>query len=241
MGSRTPQWVRPSDWLDFWNGAQHLYVNDRHREVHFRDTSARILALARDPGAHLLDYGPGEATYADQIAAAVGRLTLCEAADQPRRKLAARFAGNPKVHVVQPAALAELVDSSVDLMVVNSVVQYLRRDELRQLLVLARRLLTPDGRLVIGDVIPRRASVISEVAAILRLASRERFLVAAVASLVVTAFSPYSRIRARLGLSRYDEADMVALLGAAGFAAVRQPFNLSHNPARLTFVATPHA
>ncbi|WP_307962233.1 methyltransferase domain-containing protein, partial [Salinispora arenicola] len=104
-------------------------------------------------------------------------MTLCEAADQPRRKLAARFAGNPKVDVVQPAALAELVDSSVDLMVVNSVVQYLRRDELRQLLVLARRLLTPDGRLVIGDVIPRRASVISEVAAILRLASRERFLV----------------------------------------------------------------
>ncbi|WP_307962232.1 ElyC/SanA/YdcF family protein [Salinispora arenicola] len=29
MGSRTPQWVRPSDWLDFWNGAQHLYVNDQ--------------------------------------------------------------------------------------------------------------------------------------------------------------------------------------------------------------------
>lgn len=238
MRSRTVRRMRPSNWLDFWNGAQRLYVNDRHREVHFRDTAARIVALAPGSCAHVLDFGPGEATYADRIAAAVGHLTLCEAADQTRLDLADRFAGDPKVSVIEPSGLAGLAGSSVDLMVVNSVVQYLSDDELDQLLAQARRLLAADGRLVLGDVIPRRASMLSEVSAMLRFAARERFLVAAAISLFATALSSYSRIRMRLGLRRYDAEEMAEVLRAAGFVAVRQPYNLSHNPSRLTFVAT---
>jgi SAM-dependent methyltransferase len=186
----------------------------------------------------VLDYGPGDALHADRVAAATAHLTLCEAAEGIRFRLANRYAGHGNVTVTGAAGLAEVPTASVDLMVVNSVVQYLSPDELDALLAQARRVLVPTGRLLIGDVIPRRAGAISEVGAMLRFAAREGFLADALLSLVATAFSAYSRIRARLGLRRYDEAEMLELLRRAGFAARRYYPNLSHNQARLTFLAS---
>jgi hypothetical protein len=52
-----------------------------------------------------------------------------------------------------------------------------------------------------------------------------------------TVFSGYRRLRAGLGISCYGEAEFMAKLTAAGFAAGRLPFNLEHNPARMTFRA----
>ncbi|HEU4421857.1 MAG TPA: methyltransferase domain-containing protein [Pilimelia sp.] len=238
MSSRTLGRARASTWLEFWNGAQRLYVNDRHREVHYRDTAAQIVALIPGGHARVLDYGPGDALFADRIAAAAAHVFLCEAADGIRRELANRFAGNERVTVIGAAGLAEVASGSIDLMVVNSVVQYLSGAEFDKLLAEARRVLAPGGRLLIGDVVPKRTSLTSEIVAMLRFGAREHFLAATLLSLVATAFSPYSRIRLRLGLSRYDEADMLALLRSAGFAGRRHYPNLSHNPTRLTFLAT---
>jgi hypothetical protein len=44
-------------------------------------------------------------------------------------------------------------------------------------------------------------------------------------------------LRARVGLQRYGEAEMVAKLAAAGFTGSRAHFNIGHNPWRMTFVA----
>src|SRR5262249_19230029 len=103
---------------------------------------------------------------------------------------------------------------------------------------LFRRLLKPDGRLVVGDVIPPHAGAAVEVAALLRLAWHNGFLGAALAGLAATLFSDYRALRSRLGLTVYPEPDMLATLTAAGFAARRRYPNLEHNQERMTFVAT---
>ena len=51
--------------------------------------------------------------------------------------------------------------------------------------------------------------------------------------------SDYRKLRTRLGLSRYTEAEMIDKLKAAGFSAVRAKDNLGHNRKRMTFVAIP--
>jgi len=38
---------------------------------------------------------------------------------------------------------------------------------------------------------------------------------------------------------RYDEATMIAKLANWGFSAARQPRNIGHNAARMTFVCRP--
>jgi hypothetical protein len=49
--------------------------------------------------------------------------------------------------------------------------------------------------------------------------------------------SDYRQLRARVGLQRYCEDEMIAKLAASGFAASRARRNIGHNPWRLTFVA----
>ena len=75
--------------------------------------------------------------------------------------------------------------------------------------------------------------------ALLRLAARHGFAGAALAGLVRTFFSEYRATRARLGLTHYTEAEMLAVLDRAGFDAVRHRPNLGHNQARIAFLAVP--
>jgi SAM-dependent methyltransferase len=155
-----------------------------------------------------------------------------------RANLARRFAGNGKITVAAPDEIERQPDGAYDLIVANSLVQYLSESELDALLALWRRLLAPGGRLVIGDVIPPDVGAVSDVLALLRYARRGGFLGPALLGLARTAVSPYRAIRARLGVSCHTEAEFLARLTGAGFAAHRSARNLEHNPARMTFVAT---
>ena len=76
-----------------------------------------------------------------------------------------------------------------------------------------------------------------DVMALLRFAAVHGFLRDALIGLVSTALSDYRQLRARVGLQRYSEADMIVKLAASGFTASRAPRNIGHNPWRMTFVA----
>jgi hypothetical protein len=60
-----------------------------------------------------------------------------------------------------------------------------------------------------------------------------------VAGLVRTAFSDYPKLRAKLGLTLYEESAMRRKLEAAGFIVRRAEKNIGHSRARMTFVACP--
>jgi SAM-dependent methyltransferase len=229
------------DWIDFYDSAHTIYVNARHRDVHFltiAEDLARYVARTR-PGAIVLDYGCGEALHADIVAAQAGRLILVEPAPGVRARLAARFGANPRIEVCGPERLAALPDHSVDLVVMHSVAQYLTAQELDAVLALFRRLLSPTGSLVLGDVIRPTTSALADALALLRFGARHGFFFAALVGLGRTVLSPYWRLRSALGLTRYDEATIAAKLAAAGLSAERAPANIGHNGARMTFVARP--
>jgi SAM-dependent methyltransferase len=227
------------EWVAFWNAPNSIYVSAHHRDVHYRAIADDVRAYVPSPDAAVLDYGCGEALHAGRIAAACARLTLCDAAPSVREHLARRFASADNIAVRAPEEIDAFPNGAFHLVVLMSVAQYLAPEELDGLLALFRRLLSPDGRLVVGDVIPPGVPATSDAAALLRFAWRHGFLVPAVAGLVRTVFSDYRKLRGRLGLAHYDEAAMRRRLERAGFAATRAPRNIGHNPHRMTFVATP--
>jgi SAM-dependent methyltransferase len=227
------------DWIAFWNSDHSIYVNDRHRDVHYRVIADDIARYVPSPTATVLDFGCGEALHANRVADWVGRLILVDAAAKVRAGLASRFAGVSEIEVRSPQQLAACPDRSLDLVVMNSVTQYLKSAELSALLVLFHRLLRPDGLLVIGDVVPPNVSVVTDVVALLRFAARHGFLCAALIGLMRTAMSDYRQLRSRLGLTQYGEAAMIEKLAAAGFVAKRAAVNIGHNQARMTFLARP--
>lgn len=226
------------DWIDFYDSAHSIYVNARHRDIHFRRLAEDLAAYVR-PGAVALDYGCGEALHADIVAAKAGRLILVEPAPGVRARLTARFAQEPNIEVCGPERIARLTDRSIDVVIMHSVAQYLTGEELDGVLASFRRLLKADGLLVLGDVITPEASAVSDALALLRFGARDGFLLAALIGLARTTLSPYRRLRSALGLTRYAEAAMIAKLAAAGFTARRAGENIGHNRARMTFLALP--
>ena len=226
-----------SDWRSFWDSAHSIYVNARHKDVHYRDIADQIAAFVPRPDARVLDYGCGEAIHAGRVAAVAAQVLLCDSAPSVRTAIATRFGGNPKIKVLAPEEVDALPDGRLDLIVANSLAQYLTRAEFERLLALWRRLLAPGGTLVIADVIPPDVGAVSDVIALLRYAAANGFLLAALFGLARTATSGYRPLRARLGIAKYTEGEFLALLAAAGFKAERLPRNMEHNPARMTFRA----
>jgi len=227
-----------ADWIAFWDSEHSIYVNARHRDVHYR-------TIAQDIRAHLpaeatvLDYGCGEALHADLVAASAKALILCEAAPKVRAALAHRFAGLAKIRVCAPDEIAALPARSLDAVVLHSVAQYLTPQELDALLATFHRLLNENGVLILGDVIPPHVSALGDALALLRFAAANGFLGAALVGLLRTLLSDYWRVRSHLGLTRYGEAAMIAKLAGSGFSARRAPANIGHNRARMTFIARP--
>ena len=226
-----------SDWRSFWDSAHSIYVNARHKDVHYREIADQIAAFVPGPGARVLDYGCGEAIHADRVAAVASELTLCDQAPSVRAAITARFAADPRIRALAPEAVETLPDGSVDLIVANSMTQYLAPADLDRVLRLWHRLLAPGGTLIVGDVIPPDAGTLTDVAALLRYAAANGFFLAALWGLARTAVSPYSRLRSRLGVTRYTQSDFTQKLKSAGFGSERLPRNLEHNAARMTFRA----
>ena len=228
-----------SDWRSFWDSSHSIYVNARHKDVHYREIADQIAAFVPGPAARVLDYGCGEAIHADRVAAVAAQVLLCDSAPSVRAAIAARFAADPRLRALSPEEVEKLPDGTVDLIVSNSMTQYLAPAELDRVLGLWRRLLAPAGTLIVADVIPPDAGALTDVAALLRYAAANGFFVAALWGLARTAASPYSRLRSRLGVTRYRQADFMQKLKSAGFAAERLARNLEHNAARMTFRARP--
>ncbi len=225
-----------ADWVSFFDSDHSIYVNARHREVHARITGDGMLSHITD-GDRVLDYGCGEAAYAERLAHHADQLTLCDAAAKLREALKARVRPERDITVRSPEEVAALPDASFDVVIMHSVSQYLSSDQIDGLLALFRRLLRPEGKLVLGDVVQPDTPAWKDALALLQFGWRDGFFVAACGGLVRTALSDYAKLRKDAGLSRYSESQMHAKLAAAGFRAARMPQNIGHVQTRMTFVA----
>ena len=225
-------------WRDFWNADTPIYVNDRHKTVHYQRIALDIERLLPGSDARVVDYGCGEALEADRVAARCGHLYLCDGAQIVRDRLRQRLAAVPNVTILSPEEFDTVADRSIDLIVVNSVVQYLSKDQFGACLSQWHRKLEPSGRLVIADVIPHGIGPLTDATALLRFAAANGFLTAALTGLVRTFFSDYRRMRAQLGLAHYNEAEFLQILRDSGFTAERLSWNFGHNSARMAFAAS---
>jgi ubiquinone/menaquinone biosynthesis C-methylase UbiE len=226
-----------NDWIDYYDSTHTIYASKLHRDLHFAGLARDIISYIPSPDAVVLDYSCGEALSAAKVAEACGMLILAEPAPGVRGRLIARFAPNTKIRVRALEELRNMPEGSIDLVVMNSVAQYMKPEELDVAFAVIRRLLRPNGRLVLGDILRPEVGMPRDVLALLMFASKHGFLRDALVGLVKTALSDYRELRTKVGLQRYSEKDMLTKLTNAGFNPVRAPKNIGHNRWRTTFVA----
>ncbi|MBO0751188.1 MAG: methyltransferase domain-containing protein [Bradyrhizobiaceae bacterium] len=225
------------NWVEYYDSDHSIYVNARHRDVHYARLAEAFARHVPPGAASVLDYGCGEALHAARVAAVAGKLILAEAGPAVRGRLTARFRGNPGIVVISTDEVAALPRGSLDMVILHSVSQYLSRAEFARIAAVFHGLLQSNGLLLVGDVVPPAASVVADTLALLRFGWQAGFFVAAAAGLVRTFFSDYRRLRSRMGLTRYSEQEMAAVLAASGFMVTRAPVNAGHLATRMTFLA----
>jgi len=162
---------------------------------------------------------------------------LYDAAPLVREKLRARFGNEPRIEILEDGTLGAVTDASLDLVVANSLIQYLEPGEFSRLLDLWRAKLKAGGRLLLADIPTPQSNSLNDAAALLRFGWRGGFFGAASASLARLYLSDYRRLRKDLGFSRYGAEELEGLLFRRGYAASRLPRNVGHNQGRLCFIA----
>lgn len=226
-------------WIEYW-GRNTLFANEHHMRTHYDRLSEDILALLPVNTVDVLDWGCGPALGTAKFVARGMRLWLFEQAEGQQPDLTRRFAGEKNVRVLSRDDLNALPDRTMDAVLLVGVAPYLTPSQLAELLREIRYLLKPSGRLIIGDVPNKEASLVSDTTALLRAAREHGFLLAALRKLVQTTFSEYTLLRMRAGLTAYSAETMLHLLRDAGFEARVLPRNPGFFPHRLAYEGLAH-
>jgi len=189
----------------------------------------------------LLDYGCGDALAAPAIAASGAQVLLYDRAPAVQARLARRFAGTAGVTVLDDTGFAALAPGSVDVVLVNSVLQYVPPAETRALLAALLPLLAPGGELLLADVVPPGLGMAADVAALLGPAVRHGYLVAALATLLRNLLSDYRRIRREAGFTVWRVEEIAALAAPLAARTERLARNVGFHQGRMTLRLTRQA
>jgi SAM-dependent methyltransferase len=224
-------------WLTYWNAPNTSYVSERHKQAHYDVLFSGIRPYLPASQGVVLDWGCGDAYAAGRIAAQCGVVLLFDAAETTRQRLQLRYGATDRIRVLDQSALDAMPAGSVDLVIVNSVVQYLSAEAFSESLNLFQRLIRPGGALLLGDVISPGTGNLRHATTFLRFAWERGFLLAAMGGLAHTFVSPYRKLQHDLGLTTYTPFDMLQTLERHGFLAEKLPRNIAVSLHRSSYIA----
>jgi len=125
-----------------------------------------------------------------------------------------------------------------DMILVNSVAQYMAPEELCAWLPRWREMLAPRGTLVLSDLIAPDHSGVSDVADLLRLGVRYRSPLRAISE-AIGGVAHYWRTSRAVPLTRISRGDLTSRAARAGLDIELLPNNLTHFRNRWTAVLRP--
>jgi len=227
-----------SSWIDFWNNNHSIYVNNLHKKAHSERLLEDIDEWISNKNFSVLDFGCGEALYAEELAKRCAQLVLVDSSKNMRETLISRTKSVNSISILGLEEFDDLSNSSFELIIVNSVFQYMQLDETQTTLRKLSSKLKSNGKLIIADVIPPDLSMVSDVISLLKFGLRNGFFFMSLVGMLKTFFSNYTSLRREVGLSVYSIEDFTNLLIQNGFEVKLMPRNFGHNQSRKCFCAT---
>jgi SAM-dependent methyltransferase len=236
VGGARPGRHGRNGWGEYWE----VLSDDQRLFREQADAYVRnlVAALPPAPGANVLDFGCGFGHVARGLAPLVGQLCLWDYSENMRRRARSTVDTFSNVTFIDLAGgRPPEATLQFDLILVNSVIQYMTSEEFVAWLPIWRDMLAPGGRIVISDIIPPDSSGFGEILAIVKLSARRGFLFEALWQ-AVGELSSYWRKRRECPLTRYGPDDLARIAAGAGLTVERHPTNLTHFSRRLTAIFT---
>jgi ubiquinone/menaquinone biosynthesis C-methylase UbiE len=183
----------------------------------------------------ILDFGAGYGNVSFFIRNKANRLYLYDKSVHMQDVLRANFQNSKNIQVV--ASVGE-IEEKLDVIIINSVIQYMSTEELKQSLLELQRLCKPETRIVISDVIPRNYSKVTDFLVQIKLSLKfnffRRLVVYAISNSV---FSPQLSLSSNY-LTKYDEQELIDLLEEHNFLAKKMESNFTFSKKRYTLVCS---
>lgn len=219
-----------NDWLSYFDELGETQMLFRlEAQVYVRQLR-RAISLHRD--LCVLDFGCGHGFIAAALAPLVGELHLWDAAPQMLQRAQRRLGNQDHVKVMDWSAPPE-GGKRFDLILVNSVVQYMNQAELASWLGRWRERLAPHGQIILSDLIPPGHRRLGDLGAFLALSVRHRCLLRALRSLWQEK-NRYQRVCQAFPLLRMSPDELCLLAESRGLGVQILPSNLTHFPRRFT-------
>jgi len=195
-------------------------------------------ALLLDPRARVLDFGCGFGFVAEALASKVRELFLWDSSVNMLNRARLNVAGHGNVYFLDLSDPEKCPrDIRFDIILVNSVIQYMDVENLSLWLGRWREMLVPRGRIVISDLIPPDYPAVSDFTAVLVFSAQRRFLLRAIwegfAELI-----RYWKVRHAYPLLRVTRDDLQRWATAVGLVVQFLPHNLTCSPRRTAAILT---
>jgi ubiquinone/menaquinone biosynthesis C-methylase UbiE len=225
-------------WIEYWNRPNGAFVSESHKHAYYeRLFSSFRPFLPRGSGSAMLDWGCGEASAAEGMAAECERVYLHDPTEVVRSRLRERYKDHEQITVLDGEQLKRLPSECLDLILINSVIQYLTEAELVGALSGLQHLLKPGGRFLIGDVIAPGTALWQHVIVFLTFAYRSGFMASAIVGLVSKFLPSYNSMKRGHGLSKYSEAELFRVFQLCKLDGKRLSRNIAVSPIRSSYIA----
>ena len=224
-------------WLSYWNMPNKIYVSERHKRVHYDLVFAGVAPHLPNRRGIVLDWGCGDALAADRIAERCNMVFLYDAAESARARLRRYYDDRSRIRILEKSGLDELADGSVDLIIVNSVIQYLSDEQLNDALALFNRLVKSSGAFLLGDVVNPGTGNLRHLTTFLRFAWQYGFFLSAIGGLAQTFISPYRDLQREVGFATFTPEQILVKLAGHGFAAEKLARNIGISKYRSSYLA----
>lgn len=184
------------------------------------------------PTLRVLDFGCGFGFVARTLASRVAAVTMWDASPSMRRRAAASVAGLMNAHVLEePPCAAD--GERFDLIIANSVIQYMTLTEFQGWLRAWKHLLADCGRIVIADILPVYLQSHRDMVDQVIFGVRRGFLVTALKEGVLES-RRYWTMRHACPLTRFSRQELGVLADSAGLEVEFLSRNLTCRTARIS-------
>lgn len=225
----SPQGGHAQVWHDYWIGTP----DSRYLRAEADVFASRVIArFELDGDDHVLDFGCGYGHVSEMLATRAGVVWIWDRVESDQATALERIGGGN----VEAADLGRIEETSeADLVIVNSVIQYMTDTELGEWMPRWASMLAPEGRILISDVPTDRSSLFAETIRWFALALRHRVLIETMRFARENA-ARYRSAREKSALAMHSEARLRELAADAGLRLHREPANLAFQPRRASFV-----
>lgn len=223
-------------WRSYWEEPCLHRLERIHRAQSLYYAERLVSLVPIDPKTVALDFGCGFGFVSDALADKVEKMFLWDASNSMRNQARRFLAHRQNVQVIDSLRAMAFPVEPFDLIIANSVIQYMTVEEFSEWLRQWGKLLAPSGRVVLSDLIPTAPpSVFREIYEAMAF-SAKRGLFASTMAVQLRHIGQYWN-RGSLGaLLRMGEDTLRQLAHPAGFSVEMLGANLTHLSGRRTAI-----